>query len=565
MVFNKLCVPHLKEAGVEFKPGSHNNYVMRIGYLLNEYGIPLDSAVTWAAGKFGADYPQTANIIANCYAAQPDEFGKAASLVQRLNVGYKPSPDESGYASVLEIEEFLSRVVETRRNLIRERLEYRVKDKSFGLTLRCVSPFTVDLLPSLPGADSAEPSATEVRQNCDSGADGGVTEVCQDCNNMADRGTAEVFQNRNDSDADESRFEPLTDIVAKSLWVRMSHERKVKLTDIYNVLESDFSTPYNPIFEYLKSLRAWTPGQPDYIAELAATVTVKGDESEQQRFAEYLKKWLVGMVAGWLDSDVVNHEILVFIGGQGCNKSTWFNYLLPVVLKEYYCVKIDSTNLDKDATLLLSQSALINLEEVDVMTGHIANYFKGSTTVTNTFVRSPYARYPEWREHISSYCATGNNTQFLTEEVSRRWLPFMVEKIVSPRDFPFNHDGFFSQALYLYRSGFRYWFNAEEIEVVSRHNRDFQTPSLEEELISCCFRKPGPEEIGQFFPTSLILKYIADNIGSKLSPIKVGMAMQRLGFERKRIEGIKGWICIPLSAEEIIDNRKRMALHAEDC
>jgi hypothetical protein len=63
----------------------------------------------------------------------------------------------------------------------------------------------------------------------------------------------------------------------------------------------------------------------------------------------------------------------------------------------------------------------------------------------------------------------------------------------------------------------------------------------------------------------LILKYIADNIGSKLSPIKVGMAMQRLGFERKRIEGIKGWICIPLSAEEIIDNRKRMALHAEDC
>jgi predicted P-loop ATPase len=345
----------------------------------------------------------------------------------------------------------------------------------------------------------------------------------------------------------------------------MSHERKVKLTDIYNVLESDFSTPYNPIFEYLKSLRAWTPGQPDYIAELAATVTVKGDESEQQRFAEYLKKWLVGMVAGWLDSDVVNHEILVFIGGQGCNKSTWFNYLLPVVLKEYYCVKIDSTNLDKDATLLLSQSALINLEEVDVMTGHIANYFKGSTTVTNTFVRSPYARYPEWREHISSYCATGNNTQFLTEEVSRRWLPFMIEKIVSPRDYPFNHDGFFSQALYLYRSGFRYWFNAEEIEVVSRHNRDFQTPSLEEELISCCFRKPGPEEIGQFFPTSLILKYIADNIGSKLSPIKVGMAMQRLGFERKRIEGIKGWICIPLSAEEIIDNRKRMALHAEDC
>jgi hypothetical protein len=619
LVFTRLCTPHLREAGVEFKPGSHNNYVMRIGYLLNEYGIPLDSAVTWAVSKFGADYPQAGEIIANCYAAQPDEFGKAASLVKRLDVSYKPSSDDNSYASVLEIEEFLSREIETRRNLLKDRLEYRPKRKDFLRTAVAALPssFLQTAVAALPssllspqnggggvtlsgfpspqtGGDVTQPDSISP-QNCGGGVlptdstsqqdagdeDGGQTALSpqtagdEDGGQTAIVGSAAVCQNRNSNEvgrpqlsgrdgnssvADEPRFEYLTDVVVKSLWVKMSHERQVKLTDIYNVLESDFSVPYNPLHEYLRSLRAWTPEQPDYIAELAGTVTVKGDESEQRLFAEYLKKWLVGMVAAWLNPEVVNHVVLVFIGAQGVYKSTWFNHLLPPELKEYYCVKFDSTNLNKDDLLLLSQNALVGLEEIDVMTERIANFFKATVTATNTNVRAAYARYAEQREHVASYCGTGNNPQFLNEAVSRRWLPFIVEKIISPLDHPFNHEGIFSQALYLYQSGFRYWFNSAEIEVLNHHNRDFQTPSLEEELISCCFRKPGPEEIGQFFPTSLVLKYIADNIGSKLNAVKVGRAMSSLGFKQKKSCGIRGWICIPMTPEEMIAERKRRAM-----
>jgi hypothetical protein len=90
-------------------------------------------------------------------------------------------------------------------------------------------------------------------------------------------------------DEDDTKFRYITEADVKTLWVRMSHERKVNLHDIYNVLESDFSTPYNPLHSYLKSLPAWTPDQADYIAELARTVRVEGDEQEQERFAKYLK------------------------------------------------------------------------------------------------------------------------------------------------------------------------------------------------------------------------------------------------------------------------------------
>jgi predicted P-loop ATPase len=137
-----------------------------------------------------------------------------------------------------------------------------------------------------------------------------------------------------------------------------------------------------------------------------------------------------------------------------------------------------------------------------------------------------------------------------------------VKSIVCPIDHPFNHDGIFAQALYLYQSGFRYWFNNAEIKILARHNREFQAPCMEEELIPLYFRKPGPEECGQFFPTSLILKYIGDCIGNKLNVVKVGKAMKSLGFESKRYGGMNGWICIPIRPGDLEDHRKRMAMQS---
>jgi predicted P-loop ATPase len=266
------------------------------------------------------------------------------------------------------------------------------------------------------------------------------------------------------------------------------------------------------------------------------------------------------MVAAWLDPEVVNHVVLVFIGEQGVYKSTWFNHLPPPALKRYYTIKFDSTNLNKDDLLLLSENIMVCLEEIDTMSDRVANFFKATITATSTNIRAAYGRYAEQRVHVASYCGTGNNPQFLNEAVSRRWLPFIVKQIVSPLEQPFNHAGIFAQALALYRSGFRYWFNTEEIKVLNRHNRNFQAPCLEEELIAVCFRKPGPSECGQFFPTSLVLKYIADNIGSKLSAIKVGRAMKDLGYELKKRKGMRGWICIPLNSEEMVAERKRIAM-----
>ena len=60
---------------------------------------------------------------------------------------------------------------------------------------------------------------------------------------------------------------------------------------------------------------------------------------------------------------------------------------------------------------------------------------------------------------MASFCATGNNLQFLTDDTgSRRWLPFEVERIENPWTTRIPYEGLFAQALWLLEHGFRYWF-----------------------------------------------------------------------------------------------------------
>ena len=165
------------------------------------------------------------------------------------------------------------------------------------------------------------------------------------------------------------------------------------------------------------------------------------------RFYEYLKKWLVGMVAGWVDQSEVNHVILIFIGEQGIYKTTWFNYLLPPELRDYFYTKTNASRMTKDDLLTLAQYGLVCYEELDTMSPRELNQLKSAVTMPSIDERAAYAHFHEHRKHIASFCGTGNNVQFLSDPTgTRRWLPFEVESIMSPRDHPFNYEGVYSQA-----------------------------------------------------------------------------------------------------------------------
>ena len=481
--FDTLIAPQLAKAKIEFRSGSHNDYVMRVGYKLAERRFSKKVALRWAMQKFGKDYPDTEQVINSCF-ANASPHGKQG--------GGGDSRGDSKTATVEEIKSFLDGHISLRFNEITSRVEYEIP------------------------ADNT----------------------------------------------DAHRFMPVNDRIVNSLWSQMSTITRVNIQDMYRVIESDYVPVFNPFKEYLNNLSK--PGEQDYIRELAQTVRVKGGEQEQKLWHLYLKKWLVGMVASWISEDVVNNVILVLIGEQGAYKTTWFNYLLPPPLKQYFYTKTNANRMSKDDILTLAQYALVCCEELDTMRPAELNQLKAAVTMPSIDERAAYAHYHEHRKHIASFCGTGNNTQFLSDPTgNRRWLPFEVESILSPRDHPFHYEGIYAQALSLYTSGFQYWFTKEEIQELNRHNKQFETPHLEHELVDLYFRRPIDSELGEFISVARALQMISNGISQKLSAVNVGRAFSDLGFKRVRTNSSRGFIVVCRTPEEIKAYQHRLLMDAE--
>ena len=165
------------------------------------------------------------------------------------------------------------------------------------------------------------------------------------------------------------------------------------------------------------------------------------------------------------------------------------------------------------------------------------------------------------RQHIASFCGTGNNPRFLTDLTGhRRWLPFMIEAIDSPYDHPFDYEGIYAQAYALYRNGFRYWFDDEENAELEQHNRQFEEPNMEEELIRTYLRKPYGEERGEFLTATRIIELVGGAVRVTLSPKRIAIAMHRLGYEQRRVLNTRGWNVVILTGDQIKE-QQRMDAH----
>ena len=580
--YDSLVAPMLARKGYKFQPSCHNDYVMRVGYMLAERRFSKKVVVRWALRMFGADYSGTEQVINSCF----------ASSSSRGRDGGRAGKGDANTASVDEIKAFLDGRVRLRYNVITSRVECLLTGENTNNTLSGLN------------TNLTNDTNNSLEENTNNSLGGLNTNLTNDANNSLGENTNLICP----------QWQPISDRIVNTLWSQMSSVMRVNIQDIYRVIESDYVPAFNPFVEYLESLPEWHEGDHDYIADLAATVKIKGEQEHMESpeaaslkgtsqeadsslftlrsshpsqeadsslfnlrsslpsqeadsslftLRSSLKKWLVGMVAGWISEDVVNNVILVFIGEQGAYKTTWFNYLLPPQLKQYFYTKTNANRMTRDDLLTLAQYGLVCCEELDTMRPAELNQLKAAVTMPSIDERAAYAHFHEHRKHIASFCGTGNNVSFLSDPTgNRRWLPFEVESIVSPREHPFCYEGIYSQALALYKSGFTFWFTKEEIQEQNRHNRKFETPRLEHELVDLYFRKPLEHENSMFMTSSRVLQIIGSGITQKLSATRIGMAFSELGFQRVRYHGIRGYLVMQRTAEEIMAYQKSMAMHA---
>ena len=340
----------------------------------------------------------------------------------------------------------------------------------------------------------------------------------------------------------------------------------------------------NPLTDYLDRAAKSDIGEESYIDRVAAMVHVSltpfstapdtsGQENshkeEEERSLTALwhtcfRKWFVSMVASWMDPKAVNHQMLVLIGPQGIFKSTWLDALIPDELVNYRCRQSGTNFGDKDEQLRCAEFALVNYDEFDRLSNADLDNLKSLITAPDVNVRAPYGAAKERRVRVASYCASGNKFQFLTDQTgNRRFLPFYVEHIDSPFDHPIDHPRLYAEAVRLVRSGFVYWFTAEEIQLLSKHVEQFADRTPEEELLDVYFDLPRP--LGQetrtvhFLTTSEIQAKLVSygNLHRPISLRTLCQILDKKGFQRMRSNRKRGYLVVELEAAEI--NSRRIA------
>ena len=361
-------------------------------------------------------------------------------------------------------------------------------------------------------------------------------------------------------DIDNTLWHDIEDTQFNSMLIQCAQElqRNIAKNEFETVLFSNIVPMVHPIRKYILSLKPYTEAEPDWIAMKANEVTLLYPE-QHDKFHSCFRKWLISMVACWMDDTKRNDQVLVLIGPQGIYKTTWLESLLPESLRMYQnkLVLNGMGKVDDDVRNMLYENALINMDELDAMNNSELNQVKSLITAQEVNNRGKYQRFKKRHIRIASFCGSTNKTQFLTDLTgSRRWLPFEVTNIQCPFDSLFPLDRMFAQAYYDYQRGVMYWFDQQDIASIEAHNEEYRVQDSEEELIKLWFDTPAQGK-GEFMTAAEISDILVTKGGIK-KPIPLQtltVIMKRNGFEsvRKRIAGrqLRGFMVYVREKDEV--------------
>ena len=309
--------------------------------------------------------------------------------------------------------------------------------------------------------------------------------------------------------------------------------------NLYSIIESSFSPRINPIQEYFKALPLVDIGCDEgnsnisslslkAIPDLASCVMV----CNREKWLPYLTKWLVAVVANAMDDrECRNHTCLVLTGEQGKFKTTFLDLLCPPALHGYsYTGKIYPQ--EKDTLTYIGQNLIVNIDDqLKALNKRDENELKNLITCPMVKYRMPYDKYVEEYPHLASFVASVNGNDFLTDPTgSRRFLPFEVLSIDIEKAKRISMDNVYAEAKALLKSGFRYWFDEEEIVELYRESEDFQVQTAEMELLLRCFEKPTEDESYSLMTTTEILTYLGIYTHQPLVAKRMGEALKKAGY-----------------------------------
>ena len=340
---------------------------------------------------------------------------------------------------------------------------------------------------------------------------------------------------------EEDVFRKMREYDFNSIHKMLSEEELAcSIGTLRRILQSSYVPKYNPFIDYLGNLPKWD-GETDFIDLLSATIETTDNEFFQIAF----RKWFVALTGSLLKDEVINHTFLIFTGGQGIGKTTWFNNLIPQQLSEYYYTGVINPN-NSDSKIQLAENMLINIDELQGLSYKGIEDLKALVTTKEVKVRRPYASIHELLPHRASFSGSSNSADFLNDATgNRRFLCFETSAINNQHNISI--DNVFSQAVHLFNNGFRYWFNQEEINMINKNNEQFKTNSLEEDALLAHLTPCAEDDPDACFGSASAITKLLGTLDSKLriynaTAQRMGRFLTKYGFLKIKRNGVYGYL-----------------------
>ena len=314
-------------------------------------------------------------------------------------------------------------------------------------------------------------------------------------------------------DEDDNCWRPIDKRVANSFTIdARTNGIKVWDKDINRYLQSDKIPDYNPVTDYLNSVKPLWDGK-DYISILAKTVKTGAPLWER-----WFRTWLLAMVAQWrgMNSKYGNSVAPLLISGQGYNKSTFCRSLIPPILQWGYTDNMSVEN-KRGLMLAMAEMLLINLDEFNqISSRNQEGFLKNLIQLASVKAKRPYGKHVEELPRLASFIATTNIADTLSDPSGNR--RFIGIELTEPIDVSvsINHDQLYAQIMHLLDNGEKYWFDAEETKQIIEHNRQFHAQAPAMVCFNDMFEQCDDEREGQWRSTAEILTLLRKRYGTAL-------------------------------------------------
>jgi hypothetical protein len=290
---------------------------------------------------------------------------------------------------------------------------------------------------------------------------------------------------------------------------------------------------YNPIQQLVANLPTWDGV--DHIAELTSTLNSK----EGKWPLIFIRRWLIGLLAGLVTKNHYNENVLILQGEQGDGKTRWVRRLFTEAFSScglepdlYFKQKqLDAEN--KDDMVLLCSSFVVFFDEMNSIVNRKADIeaFKNMTSATSHTIRKPYARYSEDLKRYASIIGTVNESQFLVDSTgNRRFWTIPVGKI--NQQHAVNIPQVFAQAYQLMKNGEpHYLSSAEIVELNETYLSQFEIVKTEDEMIRQCV-EPSDDRMLTTTQIMAAINQLADREIIKCGAAHFGKALKKYFGDR---------------------------------